>query len=241
MVFLLTNMLNILSCNGKLNNRWWLLLLLHINIPSGSFSRKVSQCFSEISGVRKKVPFVSERGPICFKKVPFVSERSHLLHKCPIYFTDVPFISKQQVPQHYHCVLHLTAEGNKHTHLFQGRPIYFTFISKQVPQHYHYVLHLIAEVNKHHTSRKCQQSNTIYSHLFQGPSHLFQSNSPSTIITYCIWLLKWTSIIPAGNVNSPTRYSVSLWWCMHPTKRGNYSLNRITCRVWRWWCVVIYH
>ena len=151
MVFLLTNMLNILSCNGKLNNRWWLLLLLlHINIPSGSFSRKVSQCFSEISGVRKKVPFVSERGPICFKKVPFVSERSHLLHKCPIYFTDVPFISKQQVSQNYHCVLHLTAEVNKHT------------------------------------SRKCQQSNTIYSHLFQGPSHLFQSNSPSTIIAYCI-------------------------------------------------------
>ena len=65
MVFLLTNMLNILSCNGKLNNRWWLLLLLHINIPSGSFSRKVSQCFLEISGVRKRSHLL-QKGPICF-------------------------------------------------------------------------------------------------------------------------------------------------------------------------------
>ena len=65
----------------------------------------------------QKGPIWFQKGPICFTGVPF--------HKCPIYFTDVPFISKQQVPQHYHCVLHLTAEGNKHTHLFQGRPIYF--------------------------------------------------------------------------------------------------------------------
>ena len=217
MVFLLTNMLNILSCNGKLNNRWWWLLLLHINMYKWQFFSKSFAMFLGNFRCEKgpiwfqnrsiwfqnrpiwfqKGPIWFQKGPICFTGVPF--------HKCPIYFTDVPFISKQQVSQNYHCVLHLTAEVNKHT------------------------------------SRKCQQSNTIYSHLFQGPSHLFQSNSPSTIITSCIWLLKWTSIIPAGNVNSPTRYSVSLWWCMHPTKRGNYSLNRITCRVWRCWCVVIYH
>ena len=181
MVFLLTNMLNILSCNGKLNNRWWLLLLLHINAVFLEKFRNVSRKFPEWEKRShlfqkgpicfKKVPFVSERshlfqkGPICFRKVPFTSQMSHLFHRCPIYFkaTSLPALSLRIASDCWREQASYQQEMSTVQHdIFPFISRAVPFISMQFPKHYHYVLHLTAEVNKHHTSRKCQQSNTIF-------------------------------------------------------------------------------